>query len=66
MGSWSSWEGRGEPERFKAGASREIVGKVEVKGNSGRKRGSDSRTSIVFMVVINGNHDPRLYGWRLC
>lgn len=40
MGSWSSREGRGEPERFKARVSMEIVGKVEVKENSGRKRGS--------------------------
>lgn len=44
----------------------EIVGKVEVKENSGRKRGSHSGTSIAFVVVINGNHDPRLSGWRLC
>lgn len=66
MGSWSCREGRGEPGRFKARVSMEIVGKVEVKRNSERKRGSHSRTSIGFMIVINRNHDPRLYGWRLC
>lgn len=55
---------RGEPGRLKARDSAEIVRKAEVKGNtySGRKRGSDSRTSIGFMIVIAMENLPSADG----